>query len=75
MPTAYRLLGRAGGPIGDAETLDEVLESARAVPPGRYRLIKFYLDRATGELRCWEWGTITRGNRGELRLEIPRHDA
>ena len=69
MPIAYRMLARSG-PIGDAHTLDEVLEVAGAAPPGRYRLLKFFLDRATGDLRCWEFGAIAVDRRGGIRLEI-----
>jgi hypothetical protein len=71
MPTAFRVISRADGPIGDADTMDEILELAKGAAPGRYRLVKFYLDRATGDLRCWEWGVITKDRRGGIRLEIP----
>ena len=51
--------------------MDEVLELAKGAPPGRYRLEKFYLDPATGDLRCWQWGTITKDHRGGIKLELP----
>lgn len=70
MPVSYRVIGR-GGPIGDADTIDEVLELTKAAPPGRYRLIKFCFDRVTGDLRCWEFGALAVDRRGGIRLEIP----
>jgi hypothetical protein len=67
----FRVTARAGGPIGDADTLDEVLELTKGAPPGRYRLDKVYLDLATGVPRSWEWGAITKGARGGIKLEFP----
>jgi hypothetical protein len=71
MSLAFRITARAGGPIGDADSLDEVLELAKAAPPGRYRLDKYYSDPATGTVRSWEWGAITKGPRGGIRLDLP----
>jgi hypothetical protein len=75
MPTAFRVLARAGSLVGDADTIDEVLELVKAAAPGRYRLIKFYLDRPSGDLRCWAWGLVAHDRRGRVRLEIPPNDA
>jgi hypothetical protein len=71
MSLAFRINARTGIPIGDADTLDEVLELAKGAPPGRYRLDRFYSDPATGDLRSWEWGAITKGPRGGIKLELP----
>ena len=68
---AFRLTARAGGPIGDAATMDDALELAKGAPPGRYRVDKLYLDPATGLVRAWEWGAITKGVRGGIKLEFP----
>jgi hypothetical protein len=68
---AFRLTSCAGDSIGDADTLDEALELAKGAPPGRYRLDKLYRDPATGLVRAWEWGAITKGVRGGIRLEFP----
>jgi hypothetical protein len=71
MPTAFRVTARGGAPIGDADTLDEVLELAKGAPPGRYRLVKIWLDRATGDLRCWGWGEIIKDPDGGIKLDLP----
>ena len=68
---AFRVLAQAGGPIGDAVTMDEVLELTKGAPAGRYRLDKLYRDPATGLVRAWEWGAITKGPRGGIKLELP----
>jgi hypothetical protein len=51
--------------------LDEILELAKGAPPGRYRLDRFYSDPATGAFRSWEWGAVTKGPRGGIKLELP----
>jgi len=71
MSMGFRVTARTGDPIGDATTMDDALELAKAAPPGRYRLDKLYLDPATGLLRSWEWGAITKGARGGIKLELP----
>jgi hypothetical protein len=71
MSQGYRITARAGGPIGEADSFDEVLELAKGAPPGRYRLDKYHSDPATGALRSWEWGAVTKGPRGRIRLESP----
>jgi hypothetical protein len=67
----YRITARAGDPIGEADTLDEVLELAKGAPPGPYRLDKCYSDPTTGTFRSWEWGSITKGPRGGIKLTLP----
>ena len=71
MSMAFRVIARAGGPIGDAATMDEVLELTKGAPAGRYRVDKLYVDPVTGGLRSWEWGAITKGVRGGIKLEFP----
>ncbi len=72
MPTtAFRVTARGGGPIGDADTIDGVIDLARGAPPGRYRIDKIWLDRDTGDLRSWEWGEIEKDPKGEIKLDLP----
>jgi hypothetical protein len=71
MSLTFRITADASGPIGDADTLDEALELAKGAPPGRYRLDKCFSDPATGTFRCWEWGSITKGARGGIKLSMP----
>jgi hypothetical protein len=72
MPAAFRVTARAGdGLIGDADTIDGVIELARGAPPGRYRIDNLCLDRATGDLRSWQWGEIEKDPDGGIRLNFP----
>ena len=71
MPTAFRLTARVGGSISTAGTIDEVLELAKGAPPGRYRIDKIWLDGATGDLRCWEWGELIKGPDGMIKMDLP----
>ena len=71
MPMAFRVSAAAGDSIGYADTMDEVLEVAKAAEPGRYRIEKIWLDPATGELRFWEWGEISKGRRGRDQAGPP----
>jgi hypothetical protein len=74
MSLAFRLTARAGAPIGDAETLDEILELAKGAPPGRYRLDRFYSDPATGAFRSSEWGAVTKGPPGRDQAGVAALD-
>jgi hypothetical protein len=71
MATVFRVTARAGGSLGDASTMDEVIELAQCAPPGRYRIEKVSLDSATGELRCWEWGAVIKDRKGGIKLDLP----
>ena len=48
MSVAFLVTARGRGLIGDADTIDKVLELAEAAPPGRYRLGKLHYDPARG---------------------------
>jgi hypothetical protein len=72
MATAFRVTDRdGGGLIGDADTINGVIELAKAAPPGRYRIDNISHDRHTGELRAWELGEIEKGPAGEIKLDLP----
>jgi hypothetical protein len=71
MPTAFRVTACAGGPIGDADTIDGVLELAKGAAPGRYRIDKISLDHKTGDVRSWEWGEVVKDPDGGIRLDLP----
>jgi hypothetical protein len=71
MPTVFRVTARAGGSIGDANTMDGVIELASDAPPGSYRIEKITLDPATGDLRVWEWGAVRKNRKGVIKLYLP----
>jgi hypothetical protein len=51
--------------------VDGIVELANVAPPGHYRIEKHSLDPATGELRSWNWGTITKDRKGGIKLDLP----
>jgi hypothetical protein len=71
MATVFRVTARDGGTLGEAASIDGVVEVAKGAPPGRYRIEKVARDPATGEVRCWEWGTIAKDRKGRVKLDLP----
>jgi hypothetical protein len=71
MSTAFRITVRDGGSIGDADTLDRVIELVQSAAPGRYRIEKISLDPATGEVRSWKWGAVRKDRQGGIKLDLP----
>jgi hypothetical protein len=71
MATVFHVTARAGGSIGDADTLDGVVDIAKNAPPGRYRIEKISLDPATGDVRSWKWGAVRKDRQGGIKLDLP----
>jgi hypothetical protein len=71
MATIFRITSRSGASIGDANSLDGVVEIAKSAPPGRYRIEKISLDPATGEVRSWKWGAVRKDRQGGIKLDLP----
>jgi hypothetical protein len=71
MATVFRVTARASGSIGDAYTMDGVVELAEDAAPGHYRIDKISLDPATGDLRAWEWGEVIKEKNGGIKLDLP----
>jgi hypothetical protein len=71
MPTVYRLVGPDGGAIGDADSVDGIVEIATKAAPGRYR-IEQILDAPgpAGELTR-DWGALIKTRRGRVKLDLP----
>ena len=55
MPTEYRLISPDGGAIGHADSIDGIVEIAKKVTPGRYRIEHVNADsEPAGEMsRVW----------------------
>ena len=70
MATVFRVTAQNGASMGEAATMDGVVELAKDAPPGRYQIQKIHLDPATGDLRCWEWGTIIKDHGGGIKLDL-----
>lgn len=71
MATVLRVFARSGALLGEAQTMDGVIELAKGARPGRYRIEKVSLDPETGELRSWEWGAVIKGRDGAIKLDLP----
>jgi hypothetical protein len=71
MTTVFRVIAHDGGSIGEADSIDGVVELAKSAPPGRYRIEKVSRDPATGELRSWEWGGVIKNRKGAIKLDLP----
>ena len=71
MASVFRVTSRGGASIGDADTIDGVVELVKNAPPGRYRIDRISLDPASGELRSWKWGTVIKDRKGGIKLDLP----
>jgi hypothetical protein len=71
MATVFRVIAQTGAELGEAQTLDGVIELAKGALPGCYRIEKVSLDHATGELRTWEWGSVIKERDGAIALDLP----
>jgi hypothetical protein len=71
MPDAFRVISRDGVPIGEADSIDGIVEIVKKASPGRYRIQKEAIDPATGNLRSWDWGAIGKSRKGRITLDLP----
>lgn len=71
MPPIYRVFSPDGDPIGDADSLDGVVEIARNAAPGRYRVNRITSDPASGEERSLTWGAVIKSAKGRIKLDVP----
>ena len=71
MPTSYRVISRNGRSIGDADSIDQVVEIVKNAAPGRYRIQRISLDPNSGDLRSWDWGAISKSRKGRITLDLP----
>jgi hypothetical protein len=71
MSAVYRLISRRGKTIGEANSIDELVEIARKAPPGHYRIDKLSLDPSTGKVKSWGWGEVTTSPDGRVELDLP----
>ena len=67
----FRVFAPDGSPIGDVESIDEVIELARQSPPGRYQVDQVSTDIASGDQKSRTWGSVTRSNKGKIALHAP----
>jgi hypothetical protein len=71
LPTTFRVTSCDGASIGEAVSIDGIIEIVKKAPPGRYGIQKETLDFATGDLRSWDWGAITKSRKGRITMDLP----
>ncbi len=71
MTTVYRITSRDGSSIGEANSIDGIVELVKGAQPGQYQINRLSLEPATGDLRSWELGTITKTDDGLITLDLP----
>jgi hypothetical protein len=70
LSTAYRVASRDGTSIGEADSIDGIIEIVKNAEPGRHRIYKDSLDPDTGDLQSWDWGTISKSRKGSITLAL-----
>jgi hypothetical protein len=71
MAAFCRVFAPDGSPVGDADTIDEVVEIAREAMPGRYRIDCIATDVVTGMPASRTWGAVIRSRKGRITLDVP----
>ncbi len=71
MAAFYRVFAPDGSPVGDADSIDEVVEIARKAMPGRYRIDCISSDLATGMAAARTWGAVIKSRKGRITLDAP----
>ena len=71
MPAVYRVVAPDGNLLGEGTSIDDVVEIARNLPPGRYRvdLVKSGPEQASDSTRVW--GEVIKTVRGRVKLSAP----
>jgi hypothetical protein len=71
MPTLYRLVGPDAGTIGDADSVDGIVEIATKVPPGRYRIDQVIEAPGRAGAVSRAWGNLIKTRDGRVKLDLP----
>ena len=71
MPTVYRLVAPDGGAIGDADSVDGIIEIAKKVAPGRYRIEQVNVESGPAPEVSRAWGNLIKTPTSQVELEVP----
>jgi hypothetical protein len=71
MAARYRVFDPDGNPIGDADSIEEVIEIVRNAVPGRYQISGISVDPASCAPRYRTWGAVIKSRKGRIRLDAP----
>jgi hypothetical protein len=71
MVARYRIFAPDGNSIGDADSIEGVIDIVRNAVPGRYRICGISVDPASGVPRSRPWGAVIKSRKGRIRLVAP----
>ena len=71
MSAIYRITSNDGIVLGEADSVDGVVEVVKSASPGRYRIEEVSPNATTGDLQSWEWGAIIKSFDGQITLDVP----
>ena len=71
MGSCYRVFSSDGNPIGDADSIDGVVEIARNAVPGSYRIDHISVDPGSAVPTSRTWGAVIKSRSGQITLDVP----
>jgi hypothetical protein len=71
MGACYRVFAPDGSPVGDADSIDGVVEVARSVVPGCYRIDRISADVGLAVTTSRNWGAVIKSRKGRITLDVP----
>jgi hypothetical protein len=67
----YRVFSSDGNSIGDADSIDGVVEIARNAGPGSYRIDHISADPGSAVPTSRTWGAVIKSRSGQITLDVP----
>ena len=71
MATLYRVFGPDGDPVGDAKSIDAVVEIVKGSAAGRYRIDQVTIDEGSNRESARMWGGAIKTRSGRVKLDVP----
>jgi hypothetical protein len=71
MGARYRVFAPDGNPIGDADSIDGVVDVARSAVPGCYRIDRICAQLGSAVSTSQTWGAVIKSQKGQITLDVP----
>jgi hypothetical protein len=71
LSTRYKVVGPDGASVGEADSIDGIVEVVKNAAPGRYVIRRISPDPGTGDSQSWDWGASTKSRKGKITLDLP----
>jgi hypothetical protein len=71
MATLYRVFAADGRPLGDANSIDDVVEIVKRSVAGRYRIDQITVDEDANRESTRMWGGAIKTRGGRVKLDPP----